>query len=100
MIDTIAGESLDKMADETSDTSDTNWNAFLTASRSLRSRGDYEQAERLLTSGLRMAERQFESVEGAVEELLEDLIQLYDVQGKTEEAERFRQRMSELTRTH
>lgn len=88
------------MADETSDTSDTNWSAFLTAGRSLRSRGDYEQAERLLTSGLRMAERQFQSVEGAVEELLEDLIQLYDAQGKTEEAERFRQRMRELTRTH
>jgi len=89
-----------KMADETTDTSDTNWNAFLTAGRSLRSRGDYEQAERLLTSGLRMAERQIQSVEGAVEALLEDLIQLYDVQGKTEEAERLRERIRELSRTH
>jgi uncharacterized protein HemY len=89
-----------QMADETSDTSDTNWNAFLSASRSFCQRGDYEQAERLLTSGLKRAEEQIQFVEGAVEEILVDLIELYDAQGKTEEAERLRRRMAALARSH
>jgi hypothetical protein len=66
---------------------------IIEASKKASLRGDYLQAERLLRSTLKQAERDMAIVEYAIEEILENLATIYELQGRTHEAEVLRDRL-------
>lgn len=71
--------------------------AFLGASKKASERGDFQQAERLLKTSIKAAEQQMISTERALSAMLNDLIDLYEAQGRNEEAQVLRQRVAQLT---
>lgn len=66
---------------------------IIDASKNASKRGDHLQAERLLRSSLKQAEREMAIVEYAIDELVESLASVYEAQGRMQEAEDLRQRM-------
>ena len=66
---------------------------IIDASKKASARGDHTQAEKLLKSSLRHAERDLELVGSAINEILENLAFVYELQGRTEEAKVIRLRM-------
>ncbi len=69
---------------------------IMDASKKACQRGDHLQAERLLRSSLKQAERDLAVVEHAMREIMESLSSVYELQGKVEEATLLRERLSTL----
>ncbi|MDZ4837157.1 MAG: hypothetical protein SGJ27_25510 [Candidatus Melainabacteria bacterium] len=67
---------------------------IIDASKKASLRGDHLQAERLLKSSLKQAERDMAMFEYAIEELVENLAYVYESQGRTEEAQVLRDRLN------
>jgi hypothetical protein len=72
--------------------------AFIDASKRASKKGDLKQAERLLKTGLNSAEQQLYLVEQALNEIVENLIELYTAQSRIEEAELMQQRLLKIDR--
>lgn len=66
---------------------------IIDASKKASQRGDHSQAERLLRSSLKQAEREMAIVEDALGEIMESLASVYEMQGRKQDAEVLRQRM-------
>ncbi|MCA9802027.1 MAG: hypothetical protein KC777_08580 [Cyanobacteria bacterium HKST-UBA02] len=67
--------------------------AFIALSQRTRLSGDLDHAEKLLKGGLKMAEEEMTRAEFAVVRFLDELIVIYEAQGRTSEAERLRKRL-------
>lgn len=70
--------------------------AFIVASKKACSRGDYRQAEKLLKSSLKSAEQQMVTVEYAIVEILKSLLEVYEAQGKEDDAIAMQSRLEQL----
>ena len=72
------------------------WSAFIGVSKSLKDRGDFDHAEKLLKKSLSRAEEHMKQVEFAMSDILANLIEVYEQQGRVEEARELRLRLKEL----
>lgn len=71
-------------------------NNFVMLSRKLRKDGDLEHAERLLKNGLKRVENNLQNDELALLEILKELVELYEEQGKMDENDDFKKRIDAL----
>ena len=71
-------------------------NNFVILSRKLRKDGDLEHAERLLKNGLKRVENNLQNDELALLEILKELVDLYEEQGKMDENGDFKKRIDAL----
>ena len=71
-------------------------NNFVILSRRLRKSGDHEHAERLLKNGLKRVEHNLQNEELALLEILKELVELYEEQGKIEKKADFQKRIEAL----
>jgi hypothetical protein len=67
---------------------------IIDASKKACQRGDHLQAERLLKSSLKQAERELAVLENAMREIVESLSSVYELQGKVQEAALLKKRLS------
>lgn len=78
------------------DSENDNLDAFIALSRRTKSSGDLEHAEKLLIGGLKRAEESMNRAESSVVRFLEELIVIYETQGRAQDAERVRKRMEDV----
>lgn len=67
--------------------------AFIALSQRTRMSGDLDHAEKLLKGGLKRAEEDMTRAEVAVVRFLDELIAIYEAQGRNNEADRLRKRL-------
>lgn len=72
--------------------------AIIDASKKASQRGDHLQAERLLKSILRQAQRDMASVGYAIDEISESLATVYELQGRNDEAKGLRERSLQINK--
>jgi len=70
--------------------------AFIDASKRASQRGDHRQAEKLLTSSLKRAEEHLLTVQDALKDILENLKEVYEIQGRSAEALALKKRLESL----
>lgn len=68
---------------------------IIDASKKASQRGDLSQAERLLKSTLKQAERDMLNAEFALEEIVSSLAEIYELQGRCDQAKTLRDRYSQ-----